>query len=67
MEIMENMENIDGLTLEEQTQFIETAKKIGREKVRELLKKIPGGDAFAELAKEGTARIKNDIKNGRLY
>ncbi len=64
---MEQIEQIDGLTLEEQTQFIETAKKIGREKVRELLKKIPGGDAFAELAKEGTARIKKDIQNGRLY
>lgn len=63
---MENIEQIDGLTLEEQTQFIETAKKIGREKVRELLKKIPGGDAFATLAKEGTEKIKKAKEEGRL-
>ncbi len=60
------MQNIEGLTLEEQMQFIEIAKKIGKTKVREILKEIPGGDEFAELAKEGTAKMKAEKEEGKL-
>jgi len=47
-------------------QFIEIAKKIGKTKVREILKEIPGGDEFAELAKEGTAKMKTEKEEGKL-
>lgn len=54
----EVMKQIDGITLEEQMNFLETAKKIGKRNAQELIKQIMEIDPFVEVANAETEKIK---------